>query len=73
MHDDMKSRLNSGNSCYHSVSKNLKIKMYKTVILPVVMYGCESWSVSLREEYRLRVFEKRVLRMIFGPKSEDDG
>jgi hypothetical protein len=52
-------------------SKNLKIKIYKTVILPVVLYECETWSLTLREEYRLRVFENRVL--IFGPKREEDG
>jgi hypothetical protein len=51
-------------------SKNLKIKIYRTVILPVVLYGCETWSISLREEHRLRVFEKRVLK-IFGPKREE--
>jgi hypothetical protein len=50
-----------------------KIKIYKTVILPVVLYGCETWSLTLREEHRLRVFEKRVLRGIFGPKREEDG
>jgi hypothetical protein len=53
--------------------KNLKIKTYKTVILPVVLYGCETWSLTLREEHRLKVFENRVLRRIFGPKSEEDG
>jgi hypothetical protein len=47
--------------------------MYKTVILPVVLYGCETWSLTLREEHRLRVFESRVLRWIFGPKREEDG
>jgi hypothetical protein len=55
------------------VSKNLKIKIYKIVILPVVLYGCETWSLTFREEYRLRVFENRVLRKIFGPKREEDG
>jgi hypothetical protein len=55
------------------ISKNLKIKIYKTVILPVVLYGCETWSLTLREEYRLRVFENRVLWRIFGPKREEDG
>jgi hypothetical protein len=44
-----------------------------TVILPVVLYGCETWSLTLREEHRLRVFENRVLRKIFGPKREEDG
>jgi hypothetical protein len=47
--------------------------MYKTVILPVVLYGCETCSLTLREEHRLRVFENRVLRRIFGPKREEDG
>jgi len=50
------------------LSKNLKIKMYRTMILPVVLYGCETWLLTLREESRLRVFENRVLRRIFGPK-----
>ena len=49
------------------LSKNLKIKIYRTIILPVVLYGRETWSLSLRDESRLRVFEKRVLRRIFGP------
>jgi hypothetical protein len=52
---------------------NLKIKIYKTVILPVVLYGCETWSLTFREEHRLRVFENTVLRRIFGPKREEDG
>jgi hypothetical protein len=52
------------------LSKNTKIKTYRTVILPVVLYGCEVWSLTLREEHRLRVFENRVLRGIFGPKRE---
>jgi hypothetical protein len=55
------------------ISKNLKIKIYRTVILPVVLYGCETWSLTLREEHRLRVFDNRVLRRIFGPKREEDG
>jgi hypothetical protein len=46
----------------------VKIKIYKTIILPLVLYGCETWSFTLREEHRLRVFENRVLRRIFGPK-----
>jgi hypothetical protein len=49
------------------------IKIYKTVILPVALYGCETWSLTLREEHRLRIFENRVLRRIFGPKREEDG
>jgi hypothetical protein len=55
------------------ISKDIKIKIYKTVILPVVLYGCETWSLTLGEEHRLRVFESRVLRKIFGPKGEEDG
>jgi hypothetical protein len=54
------------------ISENLKIKIYKTVILPVVLYGCETWSFTLGEEHRLRVFENRVLRKIFGPKRKED-
>ena len=53
------------------LSKNLKIKIYRTIILPVVVYGCETWSLILREECRLRVFENRVLRRIFGPKRDE--
>jgi hypothetical protein len=53
------------------LSKNLKIKIYKTIILPVVLYGCEIWSLTLREEHRLRVFENRVLRKISGPKRDE--
>jgi hypothetical protein len=49
----------------------VKIKIYKTIILPVVFYGCEAWSLTLREEHRLRVFEHRVLRRIFGPKRDE--
>jgi hypothetical protein len=77
---EIKSRLKLGNACYHSVqnllssrlfSKNLKIKIYGTIILPVVLYGCETWSLTLREEGRLRVFENRVLRKGFGPKRDE--
>ena len=53
------------------LSKNLKIKIHRTIILPVVLYGCETWSLSLREECRLMMFEKRVLRRIFGPKRDE--
>jgi hypothetical protein len=52
-------------------SKPLRIKIYKIIILPVVLYGCGTWSVTLREGHRLRVFENRVLRRIFGPKREE--
>jgi hypothetical protein len=48
----------------------LKMKIYKTITLPVVLYGCKTWSLTLREEHRLRVFENRVLRRIFGPKRD---
>jgi len=51
--------------------KNSQIKIYRTIILPVVLYGCETWSLTLREERRLRVFENRVLRRIFGPKRDE--
>jgi hypothetical protein len=66
-------------TCYHSaqnllsswlLSKDLKIRIYKTIILPVVLYGCETWSLTLREEHSLRVFENTVLRNIFRPKRE---
>jgi hypothetical protein len=54
------------------LSENIKIRIYKTIILPVVLYGCETWSLTLREEQRLRVSENRVvLRRIFGPKRDD--
>jgi len=75
--EEINSRLKSGNACYHSVqnllsssllSKNLKIKVYRTIILPVVLYGCETWSLTLREEHRLRVFENSVVRRMFGHK-----
>jgi len=78
--EEIKSRLKLGNACYHSVqnllssrlpSKNLKIKIYRTIILPVVLYGCETWSLTLREESRVRVFENRVLRKVFGPKGDE--
>jgi hypothetical protein len=52
-------------------NKILKVKIYRTKILPVVLYGCESWSLTLREECRLRVFENRVLRRIFGPMRDE--
>ena len=73
---ESKSRLKSGNACCHVVeyllsssvlSKNLKIKIYRTIILPVVLYGCETWSLTLWEECMLRVFEYRVVRRVFGP------
>jgi len=78
--EEIKSRLKLGNACYYLVqnflssrllSKNLKIKIYGTIILPVVLYGCETWSLTLREERSLRVFENMVLRRVFGPKRNE--
>ena len=71
--EEIKSRLRSGNGCYHSVqnllssrllSKNLKIKIYRTIILPIVLYGCETWPLTLREERKLRVSENMVFEEI---------
>jgi hypothetical protein len=57
-------------TCY-LLSKNIKIEIYRTIILPVILYGCETWSLTWREELRLRVFENRGLRRIFGPKRDE--
>jgi hypothetical protein len=76
IHEEIKSRLKSGNASVRnilsssSLSKNLKIKIYRTVSLPLVLHGCETWSFILTEERRLRVFENRVLRRIFGSKRD---
>jgi len=78
--EEIKKRLKSVNVCYRSVqnllsssllSKNLNIKIYKTIILPLVVHGCETWSLTLREERKLRVYENMVLRRIFGPKRDE--
>ena len=78
--EEIKSRLRSGSACYHSVqnllssrllSKNLKIKIYRTTILPFVLYRCENWSLTWREERKLRVFENMVLRRIFGARCDE--
>ena len=78
--EEIKSRLKLGNACYYSVqnllsssllSKKLKIKIYRTIILPVVQYGCETWSLTLREERRLRVFANRMVRRVFGSKRDE--
>jgi len=53
------------------LSRNLQIKIYRTIILPIVLYGCKTWSLTLREERRLRVFGNRVLRRIFGAKRDE--
>jgi hypothetical protein len=78
--EEIKSRLKSGNACYHSLQnplsyrllfKNVKIKIYRTIILPIVLCGCETWSLTLRVERKLRVFENMVLRRIFGPRRDE--
>ena len=78
--EEIKSRLRSGNACYHSVqnllssrllSRKLKFKIYRTIILAVVLYGCQAWSLTLREERKLRVFENMLLRRIFGPRRDE--
>ena len=78
--EEINCRLRSGNACYHSLqnllssrllSRKLKIKIYRTIILPVVLYGFEAWSLTLREERKLRAFENMVLRRIFGPRSDE--
>ena len=78
--EEIKCRINMRNACYYSLekillshllSKKLKVKTYKTVILQVVLYGCETWSLTLRGEHRLRVFENKVLRKIFGAKRDE--
>jgi hypothetical protein len=80
IHEEIKSRLNSGNACYHSVqnllssrllSKSAKIIIYKIIILSVVLYGRETWSLTFRWEHRLRVSENRVLKGIFGTKRDE--
>jgi hypothetical protein len=77
--EEIKRRLNTQNACSHQVqallspsflSKDINIKIYGTIILPVVLYLCETWSLTLWEEMRLRVFENRVLRRIFGSKRD---
>ena len=78
--EEIKTILKLGNACYYSVqnllvssllSKTLKNKIYRNIILPMVLYGCETWSLTLREERRLPVFENRVLRRVFGPKRDE--
>jgi len=78
--EEIKSRLRSGNACYNSVqnllssrllSKNVKLKICRTIILPVVFYGCETWSLTLREDRKLGVFENKALRRIFGPRRNE--
>jgi hypothetical protein len=64
-HEEIKSKLNSGNACHHSVflsscllARNVKVKICKIIILPIILYGCETWYLTLREEYRLSVCEQ---------------
>jgi hypothetical protein len=80
MQEEIKSRLSSVNASYFSVqsllssrllSRNVKVKIYKTIILQFVLCGCETWSLTLREEHILRVCENRVMRRMFGPKRDD--
>jgi hypothetical protein len=80
MQEEIKKILNSGNVCYHSVqsllssrpiSRNVEVKIYKTITLPVVLCGCETWSLILREEHTLRMFQNRVLRRMFLPKRRE--
>jgi len=75
--EEITSRMKSGNACYPSVqnplsfstlTKNIKIKMYRTITLPVVLYGCETWSFTMGEEHGLRMFKNRVRRKIFGSR-----
>ncbi|PSN39257.1 hypothetical protein C0J52_25751 [Blattella germanica] len=72
----IKHRLNSGNALQGLLSSqlllNIKLKIYKTVILPVILYGCETWTLTLREEKRLRVFENKILMKNFGPKRDEE-
>jgi hypothetical protein len=79
INEEIRSRLKTGNACYHLaqnilscslLSKNIKIKIHRTIILPVVLYGCNTWSLTLREVHRLRVYENRVLWRIFGPRRD---
>jgi hypothetical protein len=80
VHEEIRSTLISGNACYYSAQnlsssrllyENVKIKSYRTIILLVVSFGCETWSLTIREGHRLRVFESRVLRRVFGPKRDE--
>ena len=74
------SKLKSGNAWYHLVqnllsssllSKNIKIKIYRNIIFSVALYGCETWSLTMREKRRLKVFDNKMLRRIFWPKRDE--
>jgi hypothetical protein len=79
IHEEIKSRINSGNACYHAVqnfsscmlSKKREVEIYKTIILPLILYRCETWSLTLRAEHSLRMFKNRTLMRIFGPKRDE--
>ena len=82
IYQEIESVIKAGNSCYYLVqtllssrllSKNFKLIYIKQIILPVILLGCETWSLTLREECRLRVFENRILRQIFGPTKDESG
>jgi hypothetical protein len=65
--------IQSKHFCHRILYKNLKIKIYETIISPVLFYACEAWSLTLRKAHRLRIFENRILRRIFGPKRDSNG
>ena len=80
IHEEIKCRLQSENACYYLVqnllsssllSKNIKVKIYRTIILPFVLHGCETWSPTVSKEHRLRLFGNRVLGKIFGPMKDE--
>jgi len=80
IHEKSKSRLNSESFYYHSgqnffsshlLPRNLQTKIYKTIILSFVLYGCKTWSLTLREKLTLMAFENRMLRRVYGHKMEE--
>jgi hypothetical protein len=81
IYEEIKTRINSRNACYHSFKslllssrllfRNVRVKIHRIILLPVVLYGCETWSLTLREEHRLKMFENKVLRRISGPKRDE--
>jgi hypothetical protein len=80
IHEEIKSRLKSGNACFQLaqnllssslLTQNLQIKICRTIVLSVLLYGCETWSLTFRVEDRLRVFKKGLLRRIFGSKRDE--
>ena len=79
-HEEIKCRLQSGNTCYYLaqnlsssslLSKNIKVQIYGTIILPFALYGCNTWSSTVSEEHRLKVFSNRVLRKEYGPMRDE--